>query len=107
MVQSRVQWLTFRDPSHFELLEHLERLEPPQLRRQSFALADKLPLVKILQFGQRGDLVNILIVPDSLDSGKAQSEPGAVLRAMLDLIVGDLDNDVRFDGDRIAVISDL
>ena len=63
----------------------------------SFALADKLPIVKLLQFRQSGDLIDAFIVPDPFDSGKAQSEFGAVLRAMLDLIVGYLDNDLRFD----------
>ena len=58
-------------PVILELWKQSERLEPPQLWRQSFALADKLSLVKILQFTQRGNLVNVLVVPDSLDSGKA------------------------------------
>ena len=88
-------------------MERLELLEPLELRFDSFALADKLPLVKILQFSQRGDLVNVLVVADSLDSGEAQGELGAVLRAMLDLIVGYLDDDFRFDANRIAIISDL
>ena len=78
-----------------------------QSKLYSFALADKLVLVKILQFSQRGDLVNVLILPDSLDSSEAQGELGAVLRAVLDLIICHLDDHLRFNGDRIAVISDL
>ena len=90
-----------------EPLERLELLEHLELELCSFALADKLPIVKILHFSQRGDLINVLIVPDPFDSGKAQSELGTVLWTMLDLIIRYLDDDLRFDAHRIAIISDL
>ena len=59
------------DPSHLELLEHLEQLESLQLWPQSFALADELSIEKLLQFRQSGDLLNAFIVANSLDSSKA------------------------------------
>ena len=105
-----VPMLTFTDPTCLELLDNWNcwnYWNALQSKLCSFALADKLPVVKILQFSQRGDLIDVLIVPDPFDSGKAQSELGTVLWTMLDLIIRYLDDDLRFDANRIAIISDL
>lgn len=111
MVQD-VTELTLGDRNHSNCgrLEHWNNWNcwnALQSKLCSFALANKLPIVKILQFSQRRDLINVLIVPDPFDSGKAQSELGTVLWTMLDLIIRYLDDDFRFDADRIAIISDL
>ena len=104
-----LQELTLGDRNHSNCgrLEQLELLDALQSKLCSFALANKLPIVKSLQFSQRRDLINVLIVPDPFDSGKAQSELGTVLWTMLDLIIRYLDDDFRFDANRIAIISDL
>jgi hypothetical protein len=66
-----------------------------------------LSIVKRSELGERRDLFRPLIVADIPDPRKAQSEPRAILRAFLDFIVGDFDDDFRSYGDRVTVVADL
>lgn len=69
------------------------------------ALGDELPLVKRPQLRQGGDLLGSSVFADSRDARKAEREARAVLRALLNFVVGHLDDDFRPDGDRVAVVA--
>jgi hypothetical protein len=71
------------------------------------ALSDELPVVKRLKLGEGGDLFGTLVVADSRDPREAQGEARAVLRASLDLVVSDFDDDLRLHCDGVAVVREL
>ena len=49
-------------------------------------------------------MVWAFVVANSLDAREAQGESRAVLRALLDFVIGDFDDDLRSYGDCVAVI---
>src|SRR5713101_8492116 len=61
------------------------------------ALPFELFRVELLQPRIRVDVVGPLVVSDPHDAGKAQGEPARVMRTPLDLVVRDLDDDLRTD----------
>src|SRR5919197_2724422 len=69
------------------------------------ALRLELSLVEPLEFGQSGGLTGRLVVPDAGHAGEAEGEAGAVRRALLDLVVLDLDDHLGPHPHRVAIIA--
>src|SRR6266545_6162271 len=68
------------------------------------ALPLELLRVQLLQPRVRVDVIRPLVVPDADDPREAQRESARVVRAPLDLVVGDLDDDLRPDMEPPALL---
>src|SRR5439155_21534562 len=68
------------------------------------SLGRELALVECPELGERRRLSRALVVADPRDAGEAEREPRAIRRALLDLIVRDLDDHPGPDAHGIAVV---
>ena len=64
----------------------------------------KLRLVETAKLGERGGLPRPLVVTHARDAGEAKREARRIRRALLDLVVFDLDDDLGSDLHRVAVV---
>src|SRR5262245_8534096 len=87
-------------------------LRPPELASHTptprsgsaAALHGELCFVERAEFAERGGLSRRLVVSDPGNARKAQREAGGIGRALLDLVVLDLDHHLGADAHRVAVV---
>src|SRR5580765_3247023 len=70
------------------------------------SLGRELPLVVAAELVKAGRLPGRLVTANAADAREPQGESRRIRRALLDLIVGDLDDDLGPDADRVAVVGD-
>src|SRR3989442_5387167 len=66
----------------------------------------KLRVVERAELRERRRLAGPLVVAHPRDAGEAEREPGRVRRALLDLVVLDLDDDLGAHTHGVAVVAD-